>query len=177
MSYLFSQKTLWNASVRGAFLERQKAVRKLCLYLNTSSKMVHSHKTSPNIPMSPWHPGIYTLLCVLFWSCSLGEDSLLCVEVSAKKLQRPALFPGARPVRQYRHCHTLPLKAGNQKDSSKSVFVQPLRKYPVCRLVGVSGNSTASTLWTQNGGCPWLSRVLALNTLINLTCPALFWFH
>lgn len=135
----------WNTSVRVAFPERQKAVKKL--HPNTSSKTVH--RVIKPVQTFPSHHGTlaYTLLCVLFWSRSLRGDSLLCLEVSAKKLQRPALFPGARPVRQYRRGHTLPLKAGNQKDSSKSVFVQPLRKYPVCRLVGVSGNSTASTLW------------------------------
>lgn len=115
--------------------KRQEAVTELHSRLNTSSEtMYRVKKQSKHFPvaMAPWH----THFCVRFWSHFLRGDSLRRMEVPAEKQRRLAPFPGARPLRLRRHGHALPSKAGNQNDSSKSVFVQLLRKYPVCRLVG-----------------------------------------
>lgn len=74
-------------------------------------------------------------------------------------------------------CSALPSlspSAGKDGDTGKSVFVQPLHKYPLSRLcLRAEGKSTSEMII---GGSVLLGP-LSLNVPIHLACPALFCFY
>lgn len=72
------------------------------------------------------------------------------------------------------HAPQVPPAAGKYGDSSKSVFVQPLDKYPVSRL----GRAEETALGSEMilGGSVLLDPAF-INVPINFTCLALFCFH
>lgn len=77
--------------------------------------------------------------------------------------QRPA-FPPAFPA------------AGKDGDTRKSVFVQPLHKYPLSRLCLAKETALDWDSEMIIGGSVLLGAAF-INVPINFTCPALFCFH
>lgn len=66
--------------------------------------------------------------------------------------------------------------AGKYGDSSKSLFVQPLYKYPLCRLRPAEETAPQRDSEMIIGGSVLLGPAF-INVPINFTCPALFCFH
>lgn len=66
--------------------------------------------------------------------------------------------------------------AGKYGDSSKSLFVQPLYKYPLCRLRPAEETAPQRGSEMIIGGSVLLGPAF-INVPINFTCPALFCFH
>lgn len=133
-----------------------------------------------------------------YWgeSCRTAQFCLVqfCFEGNVQVPPPPQSFwtPGSDPRRRSQQEHKswsqtsegagpltatpppVPPAAGKYGDSSKSVFVQPLDKYPVSRL----GRAEETALGSEMilGGSVLLGSAF-INVPINFTCPALFCFH
>lgn len=97
------------------------------------------------------------------------------------------MFPEVHRSREQRggvsHSHTSSVAspsaspvAGKYGDTSKSVFVQPLYKYPLSRLRLAEETALERDSEMIIGGSVLLGPAF-INVPINFTCPALFCFH